>query len=76
VSVVVELTPLTISEALALPAVVDLLTAARALGLGRTTAYALARDGAFPCRVMRVGAVYRVPTAELLAVLGLHPASA
>ncbi|WP_273944690.1 helix-turn-helix domain-containing protein [Kutzneria chonburiensis] len=50
------------------------MTAARALGLGRTTAYALARDGAFPCRVMRVGAVYRVPTADLLAVLGLHPA--
>jgi len=71
----VESTPLTISEALALPTVVDLLTAARALGLGRTTAYALARDGAFPCRVVRVGAVYRVPTAELLAVLGLDPAT-
>jgi len=67
--------PLTISEALALPAVVDLVTAARALGLGRTTAYALAQDGAFPCRVVRVGAVYRVPTADLLAVLGLHPAA-
>jgi Helix-turn-helix domain len=71
--VAVESVPLTISEALALPAVVDPLTAARALGLGRTTAYALARDGAFPCRIVRVGAVYRVPTAELLAVLGLEP---
>ncbi len=71
----VELTALSISEVLALPAVVDLVTAARALGLGRTTAYALARDGAFPCRVLRVGAVYRVPTPELLAVLGLAPAA-
>lgn len=54
-----------------LPTVLDLLTAARALGIGRTTAYALARDGGFPCLVIRVGGTYRVPTAGLLQILGL-----
>ncbi|MET9259476.1 ANTAR domain-containing protein [Amycolatopsis sp. NPDC004079] len=36
--------PMTVAEAAALPAVVDLMTAARALRIGRTTAYALARQ--------------------------------
>lgn len=56
-----------------LPAVVDLVTAGRALGLGRTKTYQLARTGQFPCRVIRVGKTYLVPTAELLALLGLTP---
>lgn len=66
---------LTIEEVLRLPASVDLTTAGRALGFGRTKAYALVRAGAFPCRVIRVGEVYRVPTAEILALLGIDPAS-
>lgn len=60
-----------LGEIAELPTVLDLMTAARALGIGRTTAYALARDGGFPCAVIRVGGAYRVPTAGLLAVLGL-----
>ncbi|MBL7546588.1 helix-turn-helix domain-containing protein [Frankia sp. AgB1.9] len=60
------------AELLALPAVVDLRTAARAFGLGRTNAYELARTGQFPCRVLRINNSYRVPTAELLRVLGIH----
>jgi hypothetical protein len=63
----------TCAELLALPVVVDLPTAARALGLGRSTAYELARRGAFPCPVLRVGSSYRVPTAGLLRVLGIEP---
>lgn len=59
------------SELLALPVAVDLPTAARALGLGRSTAYELARRQTFPCRVLQVGSSYRVPTAELLRVLGI-----
>jgi hypothetical protein len=54
-----------------LPAAVDLVTAGRALGIGRTAAYQLARTGTFPCRVERVGNKYLVPAAELLAFLGL-----
>ncbi|WP_460444004.1 helix-turn-helix domain-containing protein [Amycolatopsis cihanbeyliensis] len=53
--------------------VVDVMTAARALGIGRTTAYALVRAGSFPCPVLRVGGVYRVPTVGLLRVLGVDP---
>jgi excisionase family DNA binding protein len=56
-----------------LPAVVDLETAARALGIGRTKAYELAKHGEFPCRLRRIGNTYRVPTAELLRYLGIEP---
>ena len=57
-----------------LPASVSLLEAARALGIGRTSAYNLARLGQFPCPLIKVGALYRVPTAGLLQLLGLTPA--
>jgi hypothetical protein len=66
---------LTRADLLSLPAVVDVGTAARALGLGRSTAYDLARRDEFPCRVLRIGSSYRIPTADLLRVLGIDPAS-
>ena len=53
--------PVTIAQ-LRATATVDLMTAAAALGLGRTKAYELARREQFPCRVIRIGEVYRVPT--------------
>ena len=62
---------MSLDEIALLPTVVDLLAAARALGIGRTTAYGLARNGEFPCPVIRVGGTYRVPTAGLLSLLGL-----
>lgn len=68
------MTPMTIAELQALPATVDLLTAARALCLGRTKAYDLARRGEFPCPVFRIGDTYRVPTTALLHLLGIAPA--
>ncbi len=37
------------------PPSVDLLTAAAALGIGRTRAYELARAGAFPVTLIRIG---------------------
>ena len=52
-------------------ATVDLMTAARALGLGRTKAYELAKHDQFPCRVIRIGDVYRIPTPGLLELLGV-----
>jgi hypothetical protein len=62
---------LTLAEVAALPAVTDLVTAGRALGIGRTKSYELARAGEFPCPVIRSGGSWLVPTAGLLAVLGL-----
>ena len=62
---------LTPAELASLPAATDLLTAARALGLGRTRAYQMARAGQFPCPVIKTGRTYLVPTGGLLALLGL-----
>lgn len=64
---------LTVKDVLDLPTVVDVPTAGRALGIGVTTAYRLARAGSFPCRVIHAGAGYRVPAAELIRVLGISP---
>ena len=68
-----ERTALHRDELLALPATTDIETAGRAFGLGRTTAYALAKTGEFPCKVIRAGHAYRVITADLLRVLGVTP---
>ena len=64
---------LTAGELRALPATVDLVTGGRAFGLGRTTAYELARNGQFPCKLLRTGRTYRVITADLLRVLEISP---
>ena len=58
-------------ELAALPAVVDVPTAAEALGLSRTSAYELIRTGAWPTPVFRLGRLIRVPTAPLLDLLGI-----
>jgi hypothetical protein len=62
---------MTLAEVMMLPAVTDLVSAGKALGMGRTRSYELARAGTFPCRVMRVGRTYQVPTAGLLTLLGI-----
>ena len=64
------MTPVSIAQ-LRTNATVDLMTAAAALGLGRTRAYELARCGQFPCRVIRIGDTYRIPTPGLLELLGV-----
>ncbi|MYR43623.1 helix-turn-helix domain-containing protein [Streptomyces sp. SID5910] len=63
---------LTFGEAFDLPLVVDLRTAARALGLCPGTAYKLIHQGGFPCRLLRLGRQYRIPTADLLRALGIE----
>ena len=55
-----------------LPPMLDLMTAASLLGIGRTTAYRLARNGTFPVPVQRIGASYKIPTAPLLDLLGIQ----
>lgn len=63
---------MSMDEMLALPVSVDLITAGRAFGLGRTKAYELARAGEFPCRVIQVGPKYRVPRSALFEALGVE----
>lgn len=62
---------MTREELLELPAAVDLDTGNRALGLGRSKGYELAKRGQYPCKVLRLGKAYRVVTADLLNLLGL-----
>lgn len=55
-----------------LPPTVDIVTAARILGVGRTVAYELVREGGWPTPILHVGRKIRVPTAPLLALLGIQ----
>ncbi len=57
------------SELGQLPAMVDVPTAARVLGIGRSLAYDLVRTGAWPTPVVRVGKLIRIPTASLQRLL-------
>jgi predicted DNA-binding transcriptional regulator AlpA len=54
-----------------LPPTINIETAATILGCGRSLAYDLARRGEFPCRVIRLGRRYVIPTADLLRVVGV-----
>lgn len=62
---------MTEEEVRSLPVSVDLPTAARALGLGRTAAYELVRKGTWPTPVIRLGRLILIPRAHLLTLLGL-----
>lgn len=48
----------------------DLETAAEIIGIGRTLAYELAKNDAFPVRLIRLGRRVLVPTADLTRLLG------
>ncbi|MFI0420458.1 DNA-binding protein [Spongiactinospora sp. 9N601] len=61
-----------VKDLLSLPPTIDLMTAASALGIGRTKAYELARKGEFPVHIVRVGDLYRVSTPDLLRVLDVN----
>jgi len=60
-------------QLLALPAVLDVPTAAGALGLSKTAAYELIRCGGWPTPVFRLGKLIRIPTEPLLELLGIEP---
>lgn len=55
----------------ALPAVLDVPTAADVLGISRTAAYELIRTDGWPTPVFHLGRLIRVPTAPLLSLLGV-----
>jgi hypothetical protein len=60
----------TVERVKALGVMTNVETAARILGIGRTVAYRLAKDGEFPVQVLRIGHSYRVPVLRLLELLG------
>lgn len=60
----------------ALPAVIDIPTAARALGISSKKAYRLVRQGEFPVQTFLLGDRSRkVAKHQLLAYLGITPAA-
>ena len=64
---------MTREDALALPPVVSISTAAELLGLGRSAAYELVRSGQWPTPILRLGRLIKVPTAPLIALVGIAP---
>jgi predicted DNA-binding transcriptional regulator AlpA len=62
---------MTVEQMLSLPPVVDVLTAAAILGIGRTAAYELIRSGQWPTPILRLGKLIRVPSAPLLDLVGV-----
>lgn len=66
---------MTMDELFALPVGFSLTTAARALDLGKSSAYEMAAAGNFPCPVQRYGGQFRVSRPNLFRALGLDPAA-
>ncbi|MFI7332843.1 DNA-binding protein [Micromonospora aurantiaca (nom. illeg.)] len=62
----------TIEAVRALGVTTDVETAGAILGIGRSKAYALAKRGQFPVRVLRVGRNYVVPVPAILELLGVR----
>jgi hypothetical protein len=48
----------------------DVETAGAILGIGRTKAYELPKEGEFPVPLLRIGRRYVVPVPQLLTILG------
>ena len=60
----------TVDAVRALGTTTDIVTAAAVLGIGRTAAYQLARNGDFPVPVTRVGRRFIVGVPHLLRAIG------
>jgi hypothetical protein len=61
----------TSQEIRAWPVTVDVPTAGRAFGVGRTESYRMARAGRFPVPVLRIGRSLRITRASVLTALGV-----
>ncbi|MFE1441575.1 helix-turn-helix domain-containing protein [Streptomyces sp. NPDC058739] len=61
--------PATLAEVRTWPALVSITQAARALNIGRTTAFTLAAQGRFPVPVERAMGHQRIRTADLIRYL-------
>jgi predicted DNA-binding transcriptional regulator AlpA len=63
--------PWTVETVRALGLTTDIETAGAILGIGRSKAYALAKHGQFPVRVLQIGRSYVVPVPAILDLLGV-----
>jgi hypothetical protein len=59
-----------------LPPTLDVVSAGALLGVGRTIAYRLVREDAWPTHVVRVGRKIVIPTVPLLEFLGISAQTA
>lgn len=59
-----------LSDLTQLPPTLDLVDAARLLGIGRTLAYEMVREGTWPTPIIRAGRKIRIPSAPLRTLLG------
>ncbi len=62
---------MSVEEVRSLPAVVNVVTAARALGIGADKAYDLIKADEFPAKLIPLGRTQKVATASLWKVLGV-----
>ena len=60
---------MTRDELAALPPVLDVPTAAKVLGIGRSLAHDLVRRGDWPTPVLHVGKLIKIPSAPLLRLI-------
>lgn len=60
---------MTRDELAALPALLDVPTAAKVLGIGRSLAYDLVRRGEWPTQVLHVGKLIKIPTQPLIRLV-------
>jgi hypothetical protein len=60
---------MTRDELAALPTVLDVPTAAKVLGIGRSLAYDLVRRGEWPTQVLHVGKLIKIPTRPLIRLV-------
>ncbi|MBT2456769.1 hypothetical protein [Streptomyces sp. ISL-86] len=67
---------MTHAELTALPVSFSLDVSNRALRIGRTQGYAMAKQGTYPIRVLRLGRQYRCTRYDLLRFLGVSVDSA
>lgn len=57
------------------PPTLGVAEAAPLLGISRSYAFELAKEGRFPCRLIPVGSRYRVVTSSLVGLLGTDTAA-
>lgn len=62
---------MSVREVLDLPVAISLDDANRALGLGRSNGYAMAKTGEYPLPLLRLGRKYRCKRSDLLRLLDI-----